>query len=103
LHLPGLPASDKKLTGAGDCLMGATLASICEGLNIIQAISVAIAAAKAAVKADSNVPLTFDLIGVAGMNILSIKTAGIYAFLDILSIWFDSTSFVVLISIISVE
>ncbi|XP_056160347.1 pseudouridine kinase-like [Syzygium oleosum] len=65
LHLPGLPASVKKLTGAGDCLVGATLASICEGLNIIQAISVGIAAAKATVKADSNVPLTFDLIGVA--------------------------------------
>ncbi|XP_048134858.1 bifunctional protein HldE isoform X2 [Rhodamnia argentea] len=65
LHLPGLPASVKKLTGAGDCLVGATLASICEGLNIIQAISVGIAAAKATVEADSNVPLTFDLIGVA--------------------------------------
>ncbi|KAK3420824.1 hypothetical protein EUGRSUZ_G01900 [Eucalyptus grandis] len=65
LHLPGLPASVKKLTGAGDCLVGATLASICEGLNIIQAISVGIAAAKATVEADSNVPLTFDLVGVA--------------------------------------
>ncbi|XP_056161053.1 pseudouridine kinase-like isoform X6 [Syzygium oleosum] len=66
LQLPGLPASVKKLTGAGDCLVGATLASMCEGLNIIQAISVGIAAAKATVEADSNVPLTFDLIGVAG-------------------------------------
>ncbi|KAI6677795.1 hypothetical protein NL676_038591 [Syzygium grande] len=65
LHLPGLPVSVKKLTGAGDCLVGATLASICEGLNVIQAISVGIAAAKATVEADSNVPLTFDLIGVA--------------------------------------
>ncbi|KAL3730661.1 hypothetical protein ACJRO7_027658 [Eucalyptus globulus] len=65
LHLPGLPASVKKLTGAGDCLVGATLASICEGLNIIQAISVGIAAAKATVESDSNVPLTFDLVGVA--------------------------------------
>ncbi|KAK3420872.1 hypothetical protein EUGRSUZ_G00468 [Eucalyptus grandis] len=65
LHLPGLPSSVKKLTGAGHCLVGATLASICEGLNIIQAISVSIAAAKATVEADSNVPLTFDLIGVA--------------------------------------
>lgn len=76
LHLPGLPVSVKKLTGAGDCLVGATLASICEGLNVIQAISVGIAAAKATVEADSNVPLTFDLIGVAGINILSIKMAG---------------------------
>ncbi|KAF8022054.1 hypothetical protein BT93_G2251 [Corymbia citriodora subsp. variegata] len=65
LHLPGLPASVKKLTGAGDCLVGATLALICEGLNIIEAISVGIAAAKATVEADSNVPSTFDLIGVA--------------------------------------
>ncbi|KAI3429035.1 PfkB domain-containing protein [Psidium guajava] len=65
LHLPGLPASVKKLTGAGDCLVGATLASICEGSNIIQAISVGIAAAKATVEADLNVPSTFDLIGVA--------------------------------------
>ncbi|KAF7848443.1 hypothetical protein BT93_L1942 [Corymbia citriodora subsp. variegata] len=65
LHLPGLPASVKKLTGAGDCLVGATLTSICEGLNIIQAISVGIAAAKATVEADFNVPLRFDLIGVS--------------------------------------
>ncbi|KAI4366959.1 hypothetical protein MLD38_022757 [Melastoma candidum] len=66
VHLPGLPASVKRVTGAGDCLVGATVASICSGLNIVQATSVGIAVAKATVEDVANVPSTFDLQRLAG-------------------------------------
>lgn len=67
VHFPALPASVVRLTGAGDCLVGGTLASICAGLNVMQSVAVGIAAAKAAVEAEANVPGAFSLATIAGM------------------------------------
>ncbi|CAJ2650300.1 unnamed protein product [Trifolium pratense] len=65
VHLPSLPASVVRLTGAGDCLVGGTLASICAGLDIMQSVSVGIAVAKAAVEVEANVPSSFSLAAIA--------------------------------------
>lgn len=67
LHLPALPATVARLTGAGDCLVGGTLASMCAGLNLLQSVAVGIAAAKAAVEAETNVPAEYCLAKIAGM------------------------------------
>ncbi|XP_020104787.1 uncharacterized protein LOC109721541 isoform X1 [Ananas comosus] len=64
-HFPALPASVVSLTGAGDCLVGGILASICSGLNVMQSVAVGIAVAKAAVEAETNVPAEFSLSNVA--------------------------------------
>ncbi|KFK36017.1 hypothetical protein AALP_AA4G067200 [Arabis alpina] len=61
MHFPTLPAKVKKLTGAGDCLVGGTVASLSNGLDIIQSLAVGIASAKAAVESDENVPPEFNL------------------------------------------
>ena len=70
VHLPSLPASVVRLTGAGDCLVGGTLASICAGLDIMQSVSVGIAVAKAAVEVETNVPSAFSLASIAGKVLL---------------------------------
>ena len=67
VHFPALPASVVRLTGAGDCLVGGMLASICAGLNLMQSVAVGIAAAKAAVEAETSVPTAFSLASIAGM------------------------------------
>ena len=41
-----------RLTGAGDCLVGGKLASICARLNFMPSVAFGIAAARAAVKAE---------------------------------------------------
>uniref|UniRef100_A0A1D1XK61 Pseudouridine kinase n=1 Tax=Anthurium amnicola TaxID=1678845 RepID=A0A1D1XK61_9ARAE len=64
-HLPAIPTSVVSLTGAGDCLVGGTLASICAGLNVMQSIAVGISAAKAAVETESNVPYQYHLTTIA--------------------------------------
>ncbi|KAL1188684.1 Pseudouridine kinase [Cardamine amara subsp. amara] len=61
MHFPTIPAKVKKLTGAGDCLVGGTVASLSDGLDIIQSLAVGIASAKAAVESDDNVPPKFNL------------------------------------------
>ncbi|CAH2036233.1 unnamed protein product [Thlaspi arvense] len=61
MHFPTVPAKVKKLTGAGDCLVGGTVASLTDGLDIIQSLAVGIASAKAAVESDDNVPTEFRL------------------------------------------
>ncbi|XP_010461771.1 PREDICTED: uncharacterized protein LOC104742460 [Camelina sativa] len=61
MHFPTIPAKVKKLTGAGDCLVGGTVASLSDGLDIIQSLAVGIASAKAAVESDDNVPPEFNL------------------------------------------
>ncbi|PSS19162.1 Carbohydrate/puine kinase, PfkB, conserved site protein [Actinidia chinensis var. chinensis] len=61
IHFPALPASVVRLTGAGDCLVGAALACVCAGLDVIQSLAVGIAAAKAAVEAETNVPPEFNM------------------------------------------
>lgn len=65
VHLPSLPASVVRLTGAGDCLVGGMLASLCNGLDALQSLAVGVAAAKAAVEAETNVPSVFDLASIA--------------------------------------
>lgn len=66
VHLPSLSASVVRLTGAGDCLVGGTLTSLCAGLDIMQSVSVGIAVAKAAVETEANVPPAFSLATIAG-------------------------------------
>ncbi|EOA38005.1 hypothetical protein CARUB_v10009474mg [Capsella rubella] len=61
MHFPTIPAKVKKLTGAGDCLVGGTVASLSDGLDLIQSLAVGIASAKAAVESDENVPPEFNL------------------------------------------
>ena len=68
VHFPALPASVVRLTGAGDCLVGGMLASICVGLNLMPSVAVGIAAAKAAVEAETSVPNAFSLASIAGMR-----------------------------------
>ena len=67
VHLPTLPASVARLTGAGDCLVGGTMASLCAGLDVLQSVAAGIAAAKAAVEVESNVPAEYSLAKIAGM------------------------------------
>ncbi|XP_022896887.1 uncharacterized protein LOC111410666 isoform X1 [Olea europaea var. sylvestris] len=65
VHFPALPASVVKLTGAGDCLVGGALSSFCAGLDIMQSVAVGIAAARAAVEAETNVPAEYVLAKIA--------------------------------------
>ncbi|KAJ9135550.1 hypothetical protein P3X46_032720 [Hevea brasiliensis] len=67
VHFPALPASVVRLTGAGDCLVGGTLASLCEGLDIMQSVAVGMAVAKHTVEAETNVPSSFSLASIAGL------------------------------------
>ncbi|XVE49402.1 hypothetical protein DITRI_Ditri01bG0080000 [Diplodiscus trichospermus] len=66
VHSPALPASVVRLTGAGDCLVGGMLASLCAGLDAMQSVAIGIAVAKASVEVDSNVPSQFSLATIAG-------------------------------------
>ncbi|KAK9056750.1 hypothetical protein SSX86_024113 [Deinandra increscens subsp. villosa] len=54
-----------RLTGAGDCLVGGAVASICAGLNVMQSVAVGIAAAKGAVEVETNVPGGYSLDQIA--------------------------------------
>lgn len=63
-HFPAIDASVVSLTGAGDCLVGGILSSLCSGLDIMQSTAVGVATAKAAVEAFDNVPAEFSLIGI---------------------------------------
>ncbi|KAL3350704.1 hypothetical protein AABB24_023230 [Solanum stoloniferum] len=65
VHFPALPASIVRLTGAGDCLVGGTIASLCAGLDVMQSIAVGIAAAKVVVEVESNVPDEYCLAKLA--------------------------------------
>ena len=72
-HLPALPASVVSLTGAGDCLVGGILASICSGLDIMRSVAVGTAVAKVAVEFEDNVHSEFSLRAVIGMDSLSLS------------------------------
>ncbi|KAA3462989.1 putative sugar kinase YeiI isoform X2 [Gossypium australe] len=61
MHCPALPASVVRLTGAGDCLVGGMLASLSIGLDMMQSVAIGIAATKALVEVDSNVPSQLSL------------------------------------------
>ncbi|KAK8933740.1 hypothetical protein KSP39_PZI015326 [Platanthera zijinensis] len=65
VHFPALGASVVSLTGAGDCLVGGILSSLCSGLDIIRSTAVGVAMARAAVEAFDNVPRDISLIGIA--------------------------------------
>ncbi|XP_059314174.1 pseudouridine kinase [Lycium ferocissimum] len=65
VHFPALPASVVRLTGAGDCLVGGTIASLCAGLDVMQSVAVGIAAAKVVVEVESNVPDEYCLAKLA--------------------------------------
>lgn len=67
LHLPAISTSVVRLTGAGDCLVGGTVASLCAGLDIMQSLAVGIAAAKASVESESTVPTEYCLSKIAGI------------------------------------
>ncbi|KAK4347512.1 hypothetical protein RND71_033851 [Anisodus tanguticus] len=77
VHFPALPASAVRVTGAGDCLVGGTIASLCAGLDVMQSVSVGIAAAKFAIEVETNVPaeqslgrIAFDAMYVySGMSV----------------------------------
>lgn len=69
MHFPALPASTVRLTGAGDCLVGGTIASLCAGLDVVRSVAVGIAAAKAAVEAETNVPSEFSSTAISGMSV----------------------------------
>ncbi|KAL7125355.1 hypothetical protein ABFS83_14G111900 [Erythranthe nasuta] len=65
VHFPALSAAVVRLTGAGDCLVGGTIASICSGLDVMQSVAVGIAAAKGAVETEKNVPEGYELARIA--------------------------------------
>lgn len=69
MHFPALPASVVRLTGCGDCLVGGMLASICAGLTTYQSTAIGIAAAKAAVETENNVPQEFHSAKIAGTTV----------------------------------
>ena len=69
VHFPALPASVVRLTGAGDCLVGGTISSLCAGLDIMQSVAVGIAASKGAVESVTNVPSAFSLAAIAGLHL----------------------------------
>ncbi|GAB2246698.1 hypothetical protein Droror1_Dr00006580 [Drosera rotundifolia] len=66
VHFPALPATVARVSGAGDCLVGGILSALCSGLNVKQSMAVGVAAAKASVQAEANVPTMFDLAAMAG-------------------------------------
>ncbi|VAH16564.1 unnamed protein product [Triticum turgidum subsp. durum] len=55
----------KSLTGAGDCLVGGFLSSLCGGLDIMQSVAVGIAVAKASVESEANIPANFSAASIA--------------------------------------
>ncbi|XP_020574516.1 uncharacterized protein LOC110020675 isoform X2 [Phalaenopsis equestris] len=80
-HLPAPAASVVNLTGAGDCLVGGMLSSLCSGLDVLRSAAVGVAAAKAAVEAFDNVPveILMDRIGSETQRVLSAATQLLFA------------------------
>ncbi|KAJ3697779.1 hypothetical protein LUZ61_001484 [Rhynchospora tenuis] len=58
-HFPAIPAEVVSVIGAGDCLVGGTLAGICAGLDVARSVAVGVVAAKGAVESENNVPDKF--------------------------------------------
>lgn len=65
MHFPALPATVGRVSGAGDCLVGGVLASLCAGLDVMQSVAVGVAAAKVAIEVKANVPDIYNLTAVA--------------------------------------
>ncbi|CAM0945036.1 unnamed protein product [Alopecurus aequalis] len=74
-HLPATSASVISLTGAGDCLVGGILSSLCGGLNIMQSVAVGIATAKASVESEANIPANFSAPSIADEAIRTLLSA----------------------------
>lgn len=68
LHFPAIRANVQRLTGAGDCLVGGTISALLSGLNLVQSVAVGIAAAKAAVESETNVPSKYNLATISGIK-----------------------------------
>lgn len=82
VHFPALPATVVRLTGAGDCLVGGTLAALCSGLDVMQSMVVGIAVSKTAVEAETNVPSVFNLASIAGICVTLHFDTVVFFFLD---------------------
>lgn len=65
-HFPAIPAEVISVIGAGDCLVGGTLAGICAGLDVQRSVAVGVVAAKAAVESENNVPDKFFMTNIRG-------------------------------------
>ncbi|KAL8143543.1 hypothetical protein V2J09_016575 [Rumex salicifolius] len=65
VHFPAVAASVTRVSGAGDCLVGGVIASLCSGLNIMQGVAVGVAAAKAAIQVETNVPFEYNMATIA--------------------------------------
>lgn len=66
-HYPALPASIVSLSGAGDCLVAGALSALLKpSTSVGAAVCYGMAAAKAAVESDRNVPTRFHLPTVEG-------------------------------------
>ncbi|XP_060186075.1 pseudouridine kinase-like [Lycium barbarum] len=65
VHCPALSATVVRDKGAGDCLVGTTIASLCAGLDVMPSVAVGIAAAKFAVEVETNVPSELSLDRIA--------------------------------------
>ncbi|MBA0702001.1 hypothetical protein Goari_022056 [Gossypium aridum] len=66
MHFLALLASVVRLTRACDCLVSGMLVSISTSLDMMQSVAIGIAAAKASVEVDSNVPSQFSLPTITG-------------------------------------
>ena len=65
-HAPALPATVANCSGAGDCLVAGFMHALLRGCDDAQALAWGVAAAKAAVESDTNVPPAERLQRVAG-------------------------------------
>jgi pfkB family carbohydrate kinase len=65
-HFPAISAEVVSVIGAGDCLVGGTLAGICAGLDVKRSVAVGVVAAKAAVESENNVPDKFFMTNIRG-------------------------------------
>lgn len=65
-HFPAIPAEVVSVIGAGDCLVGGTLAGICAGLDVVRSVAVGVVAAKAAVESKNNVADKFLVTNIRG-------------------------------------
>ncbi|MBA0562090.1 hypothetical protein Golob_007166 [Gossypium lobatum] len=75
MHFLALLASVVRLTRAGDCLVSGMLVSISTSLDMMQSVAIGIAAAKASVEVDSNVPSQFSLPTITGDVMIVYSTA----------------------------
>lgn len=59
--MPALPATVVNCSGAGDCLVAGCLFGLARGLNAVASLAHGMAASRAAVESQGNVPARFSL------------------------------------------